>query len=149
MNETIEKYDFKYETTPHTIDINTLLLSQLHFVSAITEIQKNLYPEYEFKIKVDAPKDGSFVFQQLYELTQNNNLFSKDTVDYASNAGQVIGSLFSGLFGLYKIAKHLKGKKAVAEKDNGNGTVDITNEQGQTVSFDKNIFNLHQKQSNH
>lgn len=91
MNTTIEKYDFKYECTPNTIDINTLLASQFHFVSMINEIQKHIYPDYELKIKVDAPKDGSFIFQQIYELTQNDSLFSKENLDYLVSIKELVG----------------------------------------------------------
>ena len=142
MSTGIEKYDFRYECTPSNIDINTLLLSQLHFVSAITEIQKNLYPNCEFKIKVEAPKDGSFIFQQIYEAVNEQTLFSKENVEYAANLTEVTGFIFAGLFSIYKLRKHLKGAKAKEEKNEGD-FVNITNNEGTQILIDKKIFLLY------
>ena len=137
-----EKYDFKYECVPNNIDINTLLLSQLHFVSIITEIQKNLYPDYNLKIKVEAPKDGSFIFKQVYELVSSSSLFSKENVEYGANSLTIISSLFGTLFGLYKIRKLLKGSKADEVKDEGD-FVKIIKDSSE-ISVDKNVFVLYQ-----
>lgn len=144
MKPVIEKYNYTYLCTPNNIDINTLLLSQLHFVEIINEIQKKIHPDYQFKIKVEAPKDGSFEFHQVYECIENSGgLFSRQNIEYAANFTEVMGAIFAVFFTICKIRKHLKGKRAkeIKEKED---VYEVTNTEGVSLSFEKRIFNLYQ-----
>ena len=62
-----KKYEYSYDVEDNSIDINALLISQLHFSTIVNEVNKKLHPEIDLNIRVVAPKEVSFVFQQIFE----------------------------------------------------------------------------------
>lgn len=138
-----ERYEYKYNGDVDYIDINTLLSSQLHFVTIINEVQRSLFPEIELKIRVEAPKKGSFIFQQLYEWAVNSDLFSKEKVEYWNNLGGVATVLVAVVGALYRLFIHLKGKKAKSIDDAGENKITVTNESGQTIIIERSVFNIY------
>lgn len=66
QNKTQLSLEFKYEGQ-NFIDINTLLVSQFHFLAVISELQKEVDPEAKIKIKVGAFREGSFIIDLLVE----------------------------------------------------------------------------------
>lgn len=139
----IEKFEYKYNGEIDFIDINTLLTTQIHFVSIINEVQRNIFPEIDLKINVEAPKKGSFIFQQVYEWTANSDIFSKEKVEYLSNLGGVVTSIMGVVGSLYALYVFLKGKKAEKIEDNGNGKIKIKNNEGEILIVENVIFNLY------
>ena len=138
-----ERYEYKYNGDVDYIDINTLLASQLHFVTIINEVQRNIFPEIDLKIRVEAPRKGSFIFQQLYEWAVNSDLFSKDKVEYWNNFGGVATLLIGIVGGLYRLFIHLKGKKAKSIEDAGDNKIIVTNANGQTIIIERSVFNIY------
>lgn len=139
----IEKFEYKYNGEIDFIDINTLLSTQIHFVSIINEVQRNIFPEIDLKINVEAPKKGSFIFQQIYEWTANSDIFTKDKVEYLNNLGGVVTYIMVAVGGLYELFKFLKGKKAEKIEDDGNGKIRIKNNEGEILIVENVIFNLY------
>lgn len=139
----IEKFEYKYNGEIDFIDINTLLSTQIHFVSIINEVQRNIFPEIDLKINVEAPKKGSFIFQQIYEWTANSDIFTKDKVEYLNNLGGVVTSIMAVVCSLYGLFKFLKGKKAEKIEDDGNGKIKIKNNEGEILIVENVIFNLY------
>jgi hypothetical protein len=139
----IEKFEYKYNGEIDFIDINTLLTTQIHFVSIINEVQRNIFPEIDLKINVEAPKKGSFIFQQIFEWTANSDIFTKDKVEYLSNLGGVVTSIMGAVGSLYALYVFLKGKKAEKIEDEGNGKIKIKNNEGEILIVENVIFNLY------
>jgi hypothetical protein len=139
----IEKFEYKYNGEIDFIDINTLLTTQIHFVSIINEVQRNIFPEIDLKINVEAPKKGSFIFQQIFEWTANSDIFTKDKVEYLSNLGGVVTSIMVVVGSLYELFKFLKGRKAEKIEDEGNGKIKIKNNEGDILIVENVIFNLY------
>ncbi|MCP1384425.1 hypothetical protein [Runella salmonicolor] len=138
-----DRFEYQYKGEVEDIDINTLLSSQLHFVTIINEVQRNLFPEITLKIRVEAPKKGSFIFQQLYDWAVSHDIFSKDKVEYWNNLGGVASVLVSSVSGIFLLFKHLKGKKAKKLEDDGNNRIIVTNDDGKTVIIEKSVFNIY------
>ncbi len=137
------RFEYQYLGDNEFIDVNTLLSSQLHFVTIINEVQRNLFPEIELKIRVEAPRKGSFIFQQLYEWVVDNDIFVKEKIEYWNNLGGVATVLISAVGGLYKLHLHLKGKIAKKTENIGNEKIAITNENGQVIVAERSVFNIY------
>ena len=133
---TSKKFEYSYEVEDNTVDINALLISQLHLTTIINEVAKNVSPEIELSIRVIAPKEGSFVFQQIIDFVVEKNLLSKDNIDYTANIFEIVGSLFA-------LKIWLKGKKADNVEKIGNDVKLTINGGTNTVSI--NVYNIYTK----
>jgi hypothetical protein len=98
--ERIQKnYTYNYIGKQNYIDINTLLTSQFHFSFILSEIQKELYPDVELKIKIQAFEGGSFDVNHIIELAQVGLFFLSGNIDY-------IWTMFSVLADYLAIKKY-------------------------------------------
>jgi hypothetical protein len=128
-------FEFSYQGE-NSIDINTLLTSQFHFIASLSAIQKELYPDVELKIKVAAFKEGSFVVQLMAETTFLQSMFTKEHFE-----------VFAGVLGALKtvieLHKYLRGRKPDSVKEQGD-TIIIDNF-GQTtpIIIDKRVYNIY------
>ena len=138
-----DRYEYQYIGDKKFIEINTLLSSQLHFVTIINEVQRSLLPEIDLKINVEAPEKGSFIFRQLYQWAVGNSLFAKENVEYWNNLGGVSGIIFSAVGSLYKLFLHLKGGKAKETKEVDSERIMVVNDGGQLIILEKSVFNLY------
>lgn len=129
-------FEYSYNVPDNSVDINALLVSQLHLTTIINEVSKTISPEIELNIRVIAPKEGSFVFQQIIEFVVATNLLSKDNMDYLAAVFTVVG-------GLITLKTWLKGKKADNVEKSGNDVKITFNGETKNVSF--NIYNIYTK----
>ncbi len=137
MNKTIqEKYEYSYQVADNSVDINALLISQLHFSTIVNEVAKKVNPELQLNIRVIAPKGGSFVFQQVIECIYSPNILSGENIHYIADIFVIVG----GIIGL---KQWLGGKKAEKIEHNGDN-VNITFN-GETKGVTFNIFNIYSK----
>jgi hypothetical protein len=136
LKDTIESdFEFSYQGE-NSIDINTLLASQFHFVASLSEIQKELYPDVDIKIKIAAFKEGSFVVQMFMETTFLQQMFTKDSL--------TVTNLILGSFASYiVIHKFLKGKKPQSVKEVGEHYEIYTEGNNSPVIIDKRVYNIY------
>lgn len=137
MKKEVKKFEFKYNGE-NFIDLNTLLTSQFHFLASVNEIQKELYPEVELKLKVGSFSEGSFVVDLLMESSWVDSLFNKDNAIFLTKIISAFGSLVT-------IHKYLKGRKAdKIEEKNNEVTIKVEGENN-TVTIDKAVFNIYKE----
>lgn len=133
---TAKDFEFKYNGE-NTIDLNTLLTSQFHFLATLNEIQKEMYPNAKINLRVAGFKPGSFVINMVLETSFIADLVTPENT-------KILTEILTGFGGLLVLYKKLKGKKALSAKDNDNGTVDIKIEGNNNhVTVDKRVFNIY------
>lgn len=129
------KFEFRYKGE-NFIDLNTLLTSQFHFLAAVNEIQKELYPEVNLKLRVGAFNKGSFVVDLLMESTWIDHLFNKDTVE-------VLEKIVGAFAGIIAIHQFLKGRKADNIEENGDDVKISVKGDNNSIKVDKRVFNIY------
>lgn len=136
-------YEYNYIGEQNYIDINTLLTSQFHFSFILNEMQKELCPDLELKIKIQSFDKGSFDVNHIIELTNSGIFILSMSVDH-------IAIMFSILSDYLTIKKYLKNNKANNIKDVGNNKIEIKiNHTGEgPLIIDKGAFNIYQKNEN-
>jgi hypothetical protein len=118
-----------------SIDANTLLTSQLNFINAINELQKELYPEAHLKIKIKPFDKGSFIVNLLFETSWIENLFTIENI-------VVIPVIIENLEKILNIREKLNLKKAKIEKEIDD-QIEIITDGNVKIKTDKKIFNIH------
>lgn len=132
-----KKFEFKYDGE-NFIDLNTLLTSQFHFLAAVNELQKELYPSVDLKIKVGAFNKGSFIVDLLMESSWVDSLFNKENAVIVST----IVSTFSHLINVHKF---LKGRKADKIEEVGNNITLTINGDNNKITISKDVFNIYKE----
>jgi hypothetical protein len=61
-------FEFSYQGSNY-IDVNTLLASQFHFVASLAELQKELFPDVEIKLKLQLLMKAVLLFRCLWKQT--------------------------------------------------------------------------------
>ena len=97
-------YTFKYNSDEDSNDLNTLLLSQIHFSTILNEIKAEVASDADLTIKIKPLSKGSVPFDINLVVSYLENLLSHSNVDYA-------GSIITILTGLIGFRIWLKGKK--------------------------------------
>lgn len=131
-----ESFEFRYGGE-NFIDLNTLITSQFHFLAVVNELQKELHPKADLKIKVGAFKEGSFVVDLLIE-SSLLDVFNE-------NGSAVIFEVIGGFASLLAIHEYLKGKKpeAVQErKDSDNIEIKVEGNNN-TIEVNKKVFHIY------
>jgi hypothetical protein len=128
-------FEFSYQGE-NSIDVNTLLTSQFHFVASLSAIQKELFPEVELKIKIAAFKEGSFVVQLMMETAWLQQMFTKEN---ASVIAEILGAFVS----ITAIHKYLKGKKPDTIKENGDVVEIGRNGNLSPIIINKQVYNIY------
>ncbi len=105
--------DFKYQGDTHFIDSNTLITTQVHFLSIVQEVARTMNPSIKVSVKYQAFKKGSFEVSQLIEIATVAGLFSVPHLGFIKDVISVISDYLS-------IKEFLKGNKAsnIVEKKN-------------------------------
>lgn len=132
-----KKYEFKYNGD-NFIDLNTLLTSQFHFLAAVNEIQKELYPEVDLKLKVGGFSEGSFVVDLLIESSWIDSLLNKENVEFLSEIVAAFGTLVT-------IHKYLKGRKADKVEEKGDNITITINGDNNSVTVNKDVFKVYKQ----
>lgn len=130
-----KQFEFKYKGE-NFIDLNTLITSQFHFLAAVNEIQMELHPDVELKLRVGAFSEGSFVVDLLMETSWKDHLFNRD------NAFLLV-EIVGGFASIVTIHKYLKGRKADRIQEKGDDVEITVNGDGNSVTVDKRVFNIY------
>lgn len=129
------QFKFKYEGE-NFINLNTLLTSQFHFLASVNEIQKQLYPDVEIKLRVGSFSEGSFIVDLFMESSWRDHLFNRDNAE-------LLVKIVGGFASLVTIHKYLKGRKAeVVEEGKENVTIQIDGDNN-SVTVNKRVFNIY------
>ena len=131
-------YTFKYESDSDSIDLNTLLLSQIHFGTILNEIKAEIAPDTDLKIKIKPLAKGSVPFDIILDLSWLDSLFktlneNKDTV----------ALIVSTLLNLILIRKELKGRKPVNVEVKDDKVIITTEDTSIEVS--RKVYEISQK----
>ncbi len=118
--EHADSYTFKYNSDDESIELNTLLLSQINFATVLNEIKDEVAQGVDLSIRIKPLAKGSVPFDIILNVSWLANLLTPDTAAYAS---EIVGTLV----GLIQIRIWLKGKKpsTVIEIDGENITLTI------------------------
>ena len=133
----VKKFEFKYNGD-NFIDLNTLLTSQFHFLASVNEIQKELYPEVELRLKVGSFSEGSFIVDLLMESTWVDSLFNKDNAVFLTEIVSAFGSLVT-------VHKYLKGRKADKIEEKGESVEIKVDGENNSVTIEKAVFNIYKE----
>ncbi|WP_441001130.1 hypothetical protein [Fodinibius sp. SL11] len=76
-----EKYLFRYTGDQSTIDLNTLLVTQFHYLGVLNEISRKVLPNNEIKITVNAFHKKSFGIEQVIELVAVGSIAFKPEIN--------------------------------------------------------------------
>jgi len=123
-----------------TIDANTYINSLIHFTNIAQEVNKSISKDEKIEIRVKANIKGSFIVDLVVRALDNpeavRGIFSKENISYVKEVVNTIGEV-------YKVAKHLLGKKPKSIKSDKDVSVQIENNNGQTQVFDFRGANLY------
>lgn len=136
MEKNKSLFEFKYEGQ-NFIDLNTLLTSQFHFLATFTELQKELYPDAQVKIKVGGFKEGSFIVELFSETSWIENLFLA-----TAPIVQVVPEVLSALNDIISLKKLLLGKEAKSVEEKGDNYV-VKTENNNSIVIDQRVFNIY------
>jgi len=133
-------YTFQYDTDFEAIDLNTLLLSQIHFSTVLNEIKNEVAPDSNLSIKIKPLEKGSVPFDIILDVSFWENLFSQTNV--ANLIGYASG-IVTVLVGVIQIRKDLKGKKP-KKIEIKNDKVIITSDDV-TIEVDRKAYEIYEK----
>ena len=129
-------YTFKYGSDGDSIDLNTLLLSQIHFGSILNEIKNEVAADADLSIKIKPLEKGSVPFDIILNVSWIQTLFSPEVVGYASG-------IVSILVGLIQLKKWTKGDKPTSIEINGDQvTVTIGDN---VILVDRSAYKLYEE----
>lgn len=122
------------------IEANTLINSLIHFTNIVQEINKELsHDSKKVEVKIKALPEGSFIVDFVIQASdifnQIRGLLTPSNMSYAADLVEVT-------FGIYAVAKWLKGKKPnrIENKDN---VIVIENSNGEVNTFDFKGANIY------
>lgn len=115
--EHADTYTFKYNSDDDSIDLNTLLLSQINFATVLNEIKSEVAPGVDLSIRIKPLTKGSVPFDIILNVSWLSSLLTSDNATYAS---EIVGTMV----GLIQLRLWLKGKKPTTIEVNGD-TVNI------------------------
>lgn len=99
-------YTFKYGSDTDSIDLNTLLLSQIHFTTVLNEVKKKVAGDTDLAIKIRPLSKGSVPFDIILNVSWFHSLIEPAAV--------VLGiptSIISAYVGIIQLRKWGKGRK--------------------------------------
>jgi len=136
--EHADTYTFKYNSDDDSIDLNTLLLSQINFATVLNEIKKEVAPGVDLSIRIKPLEKGSVPFDIILNVSWLANLISPDVVEYSS-------AIISTLVGVIQLRIWLKGKKPNTIKLEGDKVILTIGDTELIV--DKTIYEIAEKNS--
>jgi len=133
------EFMFSYDCDD-SIVANTLFTSQLNFINAINELQKELYPEAHMTIKIKPFGKGSFIVNLLFETSWIENLFTIENIAF-------IPVIIENLEKILNIREKLNLKKAKEEKE-VDDQIEIITDGDVIIKTGKKLFNIHRSNRN-
>ena len=127
-------YTFKYNSDNDNIDLNTLLLSQMHFATILNEIKNEVAGGTDLSIKIRPLTKGSVPFDIVLNLSWLQSLFSAENVAYAA-------AIVSTLTSLFQVRLWLKGKKPTKIEVKGDKVI-VTIED-QIIEIDRIVYKIY------
>jgi hypothetical protein len=128
-------YLFKYDTDEESIELDTLINSQLEFKKVLAEIQKRVAPDTRMSIRLKPLPKGSVPFDTMLTLSWLNNLF---TIEHAKFAYTIVKQFVE----VIKIKNFLKGKDE-AKREIKEGNTTIYNNQGENITVNNITLNFY------
>jgi hypothetical protein len=120
MDTISNNIEFKYKGGEHSIDLNTLLATQMNYVALINTIKNQYYPDAKLSINVQGFEKGSFEIHQIFEMTVASGVILFGNINYVKE-----------VFDIFKfyvdIKKFLGGKKPDLVDKLGNGMINLVN----------------------
>lgn len=98
------RYTFKYHSDSDSIDLNTLLTSQIHFGTILSEIKNEIAGDTDLSIRIKPLEKGNVPFDIILNVSWLKQLLQPDNIAYASG-------IITVLVGLFQIRMWLKGEK--------------------------------------
>lgn len=129
-------YTFKYDADGDSIDLNTVLVSQIHFSTILNEIKNEIMPESDLSIKIRPLEKGSIPFDFTLNVAWIQNLLSRENIEFAS---AIVGSLV----GLIQLKIWLKGRKPTRIEIRDNKV--IVHLDGVQIEVDRSVYNIYDK----
>jgi hypothetical protein len=102
--EHADTYTFKYNSDDNSIDLNTLLLSQINFATVLNEIKKEVAPGVDLAIRIRPLEKGSVPFDIILNVSWIEDIIHNSTYLFATT---IVGTLV----GLIQLRIWTKGKK--------------------------------------
>ncbi|MGB9805045.1 hypothetical protein, partial [Desulfofundulus sp.] len=133
----------KYESQVYQIDVDTLVVSLLHFSELTSAVSKELIPAGEIKLKIEATEKGSFVV--ILEAVKGiiGGLF-----DFLTNEKETIDSIhkvINTILDLLSLKRFLGGKKPESIKfENGNVVLE---KDGAKIVVNQTVYRIYCKNS--
>lgn len=130
------RYTFKYNSDNDSIDLDTLLISQIHFGTVLSEIKNEVAGNAALSIKIRPLEKGSVPFDIILNVAWIRTLISPETIAYASG-------IISILVGLFQIRLWLKGEKPTQIDVDGDK---VTIKKGDVVfTIDRRTYLLYER----
>lgn len=137
-------YTFKYQSDENSIDLNTLLLSQIHFSTILNELKNEVAPDIDLSIKIRPLEKGSVPFDIILNVSWIEGIFNAhQTIVHCIELGSAI---VGGLVSLIQLKIWLKGEKPTNVITNNNNTVTIIQNNIQ-INVTKEVYDIYTSNS--
>jgi hypothetical protein len=133
-----DTYTFKYNSDGESIDLNTLLLSQIHFSAILNEIKNEVAAGTNLSIKIKPLTKGSIPFDIILDVSWIEDLIHNSTYQFAT-------SIVGALVGLIQLRIWAKGKKPNLIEMEGDKVILTIGET--KLIIDKTIYDIAEKNS--
>jgi hypothetical protein len=130
-----QSFLFRYTGDNSTIDLNTLLVTQFHYLGVLNEICNKITPNEEVKITISAFHKKSFGIEQVIELV------AIGAIAYPNNISDL--KIFFEVLKEYLSIKNLLGENKADNIDKVDNHITI-NFNGGELTVSENAFNIYQ-----
>ena len=141
----MEELKIKFGGDTHEIEANTYINSLLHFTNIVQEVNKSISKDKKIEVKIRANKAGSFIVDLMIMpsdiIDGVKQIFSSEHITYASELIKTVSEV-------YKVAKHLFGKKPKNITNDKDESIRIENFEGTVQVFDFRGANIYLNSSN-
>lgn len=131
-------YTFSYGSDVDSIDLNTLLVSQIHFSTVLNEIKNEVSGGADLSIRIRPLSKGSVPFDIMLNLSWLDHLFA--TGDILLKHAETIITVFIGLITL---KEKLKGKKPLSIQIKEDKVI-VSIDDNTTIEVDKAAYKIHE-----
>ena len=136
----MEELKIKFGGDTHEIEANTYINSLLHFTNIVQEVNKGISKDKKIEVKIRANIAGSFIVDLMIMpsdiIDGVKQIFSSEHITYASELIKTVSEV-------YKVAKHLFGKKPKNITNDKDESIRIENFEGTVQVFDFRGANIY------
>jgi len=136
----MEELKIKFGGDTHEIEANTYINSLLHFTNIVQEVNKGISKDKKIEVKIRANVAGSFIVDLMIMpsdiIDGVKQIFSSEHITYASELIKTVSEV-------YKVAKHLFGKKPKNITNDKDESIRIENFEGTVQVFDFRGANIY------